>query len=395
MKILFLTPFFPYPIHKNGATVRTYNILKELKKKGIKVDLLSLDDNFIKPEEKLEMEKLVENIILLEKPKINFIKNILRKFSLKPYDVLEIQNSKIESIVKERLKLEYDIVYCDQFAFSEIVYKYNFKRIKSVLSPNDLISLFYKKEATKENKKIKKLKLQYKSFKYKKYERYIFEKFSRIIMVANEDKEVFERETKLLNSNLVVIPNGVDTDYFDKNKIRAAEEKAIVFTGIMNYAPNIRAVLDFIKVSGERLLERDIKFYIVGKNPTKEILDLEKKYNNIEVTGFVEDIREYIAKGSIYICPLKTGTGIKNKLLEAMSMSKFIITTKTTANGINLAKGNKEFIISDDFNEYIKIINDYIDNPNKRKKISEKARECVLKNYSWKLIADRIIEELK
>ncbi len=212
----------------------------------------------------------------------------------------------------------------------------------------------------------------------------VYNKFNSCIVVNNKDKKLLEANISI---PIDVIPNGVDISFFE-NKNDCYDNR-IVFLGDMSTPPNNDAVKYFIdEIYPSVLEENDIKFYIVGRNPSKYIQSLDNN-SNITVTGSVSDVREFLVPGTIFITPMISGTGIKNKILEAMSMNLAVISTSIGISGIDATNG-EDFILADTSHDFKNAIVELIINRNLRDKIANNARIFVKNNYSWKNSTDKL-----
>ncbi len=170
-----------------------------------------------------------------------------------------------------------------------------------------------------------------------KYEKVISEHFQFCAVVSQSEAEIFRRFAP--NGNIMVIPNGVDSQFFHpamfkEQRARSKQHRAIIFTGAMDYFPNIDGVLYFQKEILPLIKKEvpDVKFYIVGNNPAQKIRMMREE-DDIEVTGYVEDVRPYISKASVSVVPLRIGKGIQNKILEAMAMGVPVVATSQALPG--------------------------------------------------------------
>lgn len=188
-----------------------------------------------------------------------------------------------------------------------------------ILFPIDSLSLFTQRRIQKEKQFMKRVAFRFDLFKCMKFESNYYQKYNK---VSDVDSEYVKKLNQ--NINTYFIPNGVDIEFFRKND--EIEHNSLIFTGDMAYGPNEDAALFLIEEIYPLVKkELDIKLYIVGQRPTEKIKKYQSK--DIIITGFVDDIRTYIDKASVYISPLRYGSGIKNKVLEAMSMSKIVMGT--------------------------------------------------------------------
>ncbi len=179
--------------------------------------------------------------------------------------------------------------------------------------------------------------------------------------------------------------NGVDLQYFSPRPVSSgsARQPSLVFTGMMDYWPNIEGVEWFV----ERIFPRirsavpDVRLFIVGNRPTAQVLRLGTT-PGVTVTGFVEDVREYIANASVCVVPLRIARGIQNKLLEAMAMGKAVVSTGEAFEGLRAEKGRDLQVAADEESfagETIGLLRD----AERARRLGACARQCVERHYSW------------
>ena len=160
------------------------------------------------------------------------------------------------------------------------------------------------------------------------YEKRVLMAFDKHIIISSVDKNFIKSGAAENSKEIFVIGNSVP---FDEELITQNEESNLVFVGSMCYAPNIVAVKTFVKSIFPLVLNRipNAKFYIVGSRPVKSICDLASE--NIIVTGFVDDPKDYLRKATVVVVPMYSGAGVQNKILEAMSIGCCVVTTKIAA----------------------------------------------------------------
>ncbi len=154
----------------------------------------------------------------------------------------------------------------------------------------------------------------------------------------------------------------------------------------MDYNPNIDAVKYF--VSEVLPMIPNVKFYIVGTNPSKEVLKLKSK--RVVVTGFVKDPYKYLEQAKIIVAPIRFSGGIQNKVLEAMALGKTVVTTINCARSIS-----NELIIANNPKDMAKKINELLKDEKKRKRLGKKYREIVKKKFTWKKFGSKLLKEMK
>ncbi|MBU0951930.1 MAG: glycosyltransferase, partial [Elusimicrobia bacterium] len=184
-------------------------------------------------------------------------------------------------------------------------------------------------------------------------------------------------------------PIGVDPEYF-KPVFVEDDYPSVIFRGIMNFLPNTDAALYFYK-DILPLVEKEIpeiKYYIVGKCPTEQIRMISNG-RKVVVTGYVEDIRPYIAKASLNVCPMRIGTGMKYKIIEAMALGTPTIAASFACAGIPELKNGENIVIADTPADFAGSVVRLLKDKNLRRQISANGRKVVLENYTWKNIASK------
>jgi len=388
MKILFITQTFPYPPLR-GDNVISYALIKELYNRGNGIYLVSFIYSEEEEDKYLPALKKYCRLIKLAPyaPKKNLLSYILKVFNKYPYGIIQLYSKSMETLIKEVLKENrIDVIHFHGPAMAQYINAAS--NYPKVVVPIDCISeRFYQFYKVSKNP-VKKIHYFLHWKKSVKFERDYYIKFDQCVVVNIYDAKKLQEISPKLELN--VIPNGVDIQYFcPKSKKSVQKEcKSIVFTGAMNYYPNIDAVLFFVREIFPYIRQEipDIKFYIVGRDPDPKIFRLTKTYDNIIVTGFVEDIRPYLLKSSVYIAPLRTGVGIKNKVLEAMATGIPIVGTSLSFSGIEVEHG-KEVLIADEPKEVARLVLSLIKDKNLAETLAYQGRRFVEKNHSWESTA--------
>jgi glycosyltransferase involved in cell wall biosynthesis len=228
----------------------------------------------------------------------------------------------------------------------------------------------------------------YKFFLANRHERTLFRKYNACVVVAERDADVIRKLCPKLDVR--VFPNGTELDYFRPDPNSTVLSHRLIFTGTMDFAPNIDAVLWFCREIFP-LIQRqhsEVTLEIVGRNPTAEISALTQN-TSILVTGFVPDLRPQLAQAALYVCPLRHGSGIKNKVLEAMAMGKAIVTTSEGCSGIG-GKHGHEYLVADNPNEFATAVTSLLGNCRQRQQLAESARCFVEQRFSWERTAEQL-----
>jgi glycosyltransferase involved in cell wall biosynthesis len=165
----------------------------------------------------------------------------------------------------------------------------------------------------------------------------------------------------------------------------------------MNYPPNVEAMVYFIKNILPQIKRKvpDIKLTMAGKKAAPLLKNLAVDNKNITITGFVNDIRPFIGKANVYICPMVSGAGIKNKILEAWAMGKAIVATSLSCQAISEAKHNKNVLISDDPKGFSEFVVKLLKDEKLREKLGRNGRNLVKQKYNWPESAEKILGIIK
>ncbi|MFN3551271.1 MAG: glycosyltransferase family 4 protein [Endomicrobiia bacterium] len=399
MRILIVSHTFPYPPNE-GVKLPLYNLIKEFSKTNevFLISFISEEEKIFVPEIK-KYSKWLELIIFV--PSQNILKRFYNLFfesipyNVKQFFSLEFKE-KLLSLVK---KIDFDIIFFD-FLTTAVYSNFIDRKFYKFLHYHDAMSMLFYRNFLSDKNVLRKI---YWYFQYKKilsFENKFNNMFIRITVVSEKDKQWLVSKSQIKEDKIEVIPNGVDIEYFkvfkEEEILKFKKEynissPSILFRGIMSFRPNIDGCLWFLKNVFPILkkLIPEVKFYIVGPNPTKEIL--KYKSENIIVKGYVDDLRVYIAGCDVNICPMISGSGIKNKILEALSMGKPSVITTIASEGIPELKDKENVLIADKPEEFALGIKLLLENRNLYEKIAFNGRKLIEQNYTWGKIVSKFV----
>jgi glycosyltransferase involved in cell wall biosynthesis len=221
-----------------------------------------------------------------------------------------------------------------------------------------------------------------------------FRLYKSVVFVTEEDAEA----SRQLESNvpIAVIPNGVDVDSLAPAPDTRREAGHIVLTGEMKYPPNVQAAQLLAREVLPRVRERrsDARLSLVGRSPHQEVLDLAD-LDGVEVTGEVPDIRPWLWRAEVYACPMVSGTGIKNKLLEALACACPSVATTLACQGTSV-RDREHLLVADDVEAITRAVLELLDQPDRAARLGTAGRAYVVDNHSWASAArafERLYEE--
>lgn len=216
------------------------------------------------------------------------------------------------------------------------------------------------------------------------YEQKAVSQTAGCVVVSEVDQAFLQQQAP--HQQFYLVPNGVDTDYFAP----AGNESPtphLVFSGAMGWQPNAEAMLTFCRDIFPAVLAQypTTRLTIVGLQPPPAVRQLANQ-PNIQVTDFVPDVRPYIAAATVYIAPLRLGSGTRLKILEALAMSKAVVSTTIGAEGLAVTSG-RELLIADDNQSFASAICRLIASPSLRQQLGQAGRQLVSTRYEWQTMA--------
>lgn len=251
----------------------------------------------------------------------------------------------------------------------------------AIITPYESYSLYLKRQTASGQVNGLLLALQHQIARL--YERFMFAPYARAVVVSEQDR------AELLDINpalsVEVIPNGIDLEYWQPQPIER-EPATLVFTGNYDYAPNRDAALFLARVvlPAVRRIVPQAQLLLVGNAPPPELQALAS--DHIVVTGRVEDMRPYLARATLYACPLRFGAGIKNKVLEALVMGCPVIATPLSADGIAVRDGHD--IVLAPLEQFAERVVNLLNDTSLCAALSVNGRALIAARYDWAQVAD-------
>ncbi len=389
LNILFVSTRNPYP-PDHGHTIRTYNTLKCISK-GNNIYLLA----FVESKEKLNIGplkkfcKTVDFFIIPEDVKKwrFFLSLFFNVFSPLPFVAHKYYRKEMRKKIEQVLtEYKIDIVHLDMLPLARY-----FKVVKAyptVLVDHNVESLRILRWAEIEKNILTKMYMYLQYLKLFKFEKKMCSKFDRCITVSEFDKKALENLCP--NGRFTIIPNGVDTEYFKGNNIKIVPN-SLIWVGGMRSLYNREAVNYFVDeiLSLIQLEIPDVKVTFVGSSPPQKLFEISKINSSIRYTGFVEDVRPYVEEAAVYIAPIRSGSGTKLKILNALSLSKAVVTTSIGAEGIDVTP-NENILIADSPQDFAQKTIELLRNPDIAEKIGKAGRKLIEGKYNWKIICSKM-----
>ena len=390
MKILVISQNSPIP-PIDATRIKVLDLLKRICKSH-EVTLIFFDQAEYESSVLEEYGVTVEEVICIPfKPhrKIDALINIFEKT---PYSFHQYGLGKKE-ILSHAKNTSYDLVHFDGINLAQFVSCFKADTPK-VISPNDCLSLNISRELDLKTDLLRRVYLALQRIKFKYVEKEIYKNFQKCWVMGEVDKQALLSLNPTLD--IEAIPAPVDTDFYcpslrSPDIIEKKRRKVISFLGAMDSPRNIDSLRFFLDkiwplISNMSLIDR---FNVVGSNPTPEVYTMCEVDDLINVTGTVDDIRDYVYDSQVIVCPLTYGTGRKIRVLQSMSMGKPVVTTSVGSENIP-AESGVHFIVADDPLAFAQSVCSLLEDPDMAQEMGERAREFVISNSGIEAVMGKV-----
>lgn len=388
MNILFISTENPFPVD-HGHHLRTYYVLKTLAQES-RVFFIGFtqDNSGLRYQD--ELKKMCESVDIFQlrrhgwRQLILALKNI---FSIDPLIAEKYFDDRAAERIRELIaERDIDIVHIDMLHIA--AYKNAIDSLPCVLTNHNVESVRILRWSNVTKNLLLKayLRLQYK--KLRNFESRICGQFNCCIVVSENDRECLRQMCGDLHFE--IIPNGVDAVYFQPGGTPARPNE-LVWTGSMKGPYNRDAVEYFLAEIWPLIHQKhpEITVNFVGDAPVEQLVRLAEKSVHVKYTGYVDDIRPYVAGAAVFIAPLRSGSGTKIKVLNAMAQAKPVVTTTIGAEGIE-ARDGEEIIIADSPREFAEKTIHLVQHPQEAQQIGLRARKVIEEKYAWSVLEEKI-----
>ncbi len=376
MKLLVVLSRVPYPLEK-GDKLRAYHLVSRLARRH-EVYLFCLSDQRIAAEHVEHLRGICQHIEVVHLPRWRILGRLVAAVvSRLPFQVAyfhqRMAQRRIDAVIDDFAP---DHVFCQLVRTTEYVRHRH--TLPKTLDYMDTLSKGTERRTENAPFYLRFL-LRAETRRLIAYENLMFDLFDHNIIISAQDRDFLYHP---LRDTVAVIPNGVDPSYFTPRE--GDQRYDLVFTGNMNYAPNI----DSVVYLAERVLplvrhERPgTSLLISGVAPSPLVRDLARKDPQITVTGWVKDIRTSYASAKIFCAPMQIGTGLQNKLLEAMAMRMPCITSALANNAVGAPPG-EAILIGDTPEDYAAHILALLKDPAERDRIATNGHGFVRDRFDW------------
>ena len=423
MKILFLSPTVPFPL-TDGGRIRVFNLLKQIAQKS-DVTLLALETQPTDAEGIVQLQQLgVQAHLVLNAstlPRVSFGTLVTAFLKRQPLTVARYNLPAYRQKFRELMATEtFDLVHYEMFHTAQF---HTETRLPGVLSQQNVDSAIWRRLCSETVNPFYKYASWTQQRAFQRYERVMTPKFDMVTCTSDIDAAVFQqhcadysrRSPPPLDNTpakqgqippccplIEIIPNGVDVTHYQPNFAHEAPAH-LIYIGSIDWYPNEDAVSFFADEVLPKIHERikaitpalrghlpppEVKFSIVGGNPSRRVQKLADR-QGIVVTGRVADIKPYFEEATVFVVPLRIGSGTRLKILEALAMGKAIVSTSVGAEGLALRNG-EEIFIADEPTAFADAVTRLLTDALLRRRIGENGRARVERDYDWRSIGAKL-----
>ena len=390
MKILYVIPSFQHPNVKGPH--RHYHFIRELSKNH-QITLLTLVRSAINPEAMQEMTSYVERIFTFDtipdssktngNPRRSAIlsRGKLRKFWKHHTGVQEMKRVFRDLAENE----DFDVVIFHGKSVYPVIDGWN--ELPIVIDFCDATSMrVQSKMKLARNLEQSLLGLRYKQVRH--VEEKMVKKTPYVAFITSRDRDAVLG----VNDGSVIIPNGMDLSYWTRRS-NNPQPNTLIFTGVMSYKPNEDAAIYLIDEILPLLRESisNLEVFVVGRNPSAALLERMEGNPEVKITGFVEDMRDYLEHAAVFVAPVRFASGMQNKIQEALAMEVPVVTTSIVAAGVRSEDGeDPPLYIADGEEEFADCVIRLLNDESERDRLAMEGRRFVERQYDWARSAQKL-----
>ncbi len=397
MHILLLTPQLPYPPHQ-GTTIRNWGLIHHLARRH-QVSLLS----FLEPGQALERaDPLLEVCAQVETVPTPPARSLARRACdtlIRPLPDMALRLASpafAERLVAWLDRAPFDVVHVEGIEMTPYLDRV-LERVPVVILDDHNCEYKLQKSYAQIDARIpRRWPGALYSFiqwqKLRRYEASVCRRAHHVLAVSETDAQALCQIVP--NLDITLIPNGIDADQYTPIYQSTTNAPTLIFTGKMDFRPNVDAVRWFADQIWPlvRAAAPDAHFFVVGQRPHSQLDDLRDD-PSLTLTGWVDDMRPYISQATVYVAPLRMGSGTRLKLLEAMAWGKAIVSTRMGAEGLTQATGDAPALVQvddDDPLAFAGAVIALLQDPERRVRLGRAARAFVETHYDWRVIIPRL-----
>lgn len=394
MKLVWFSHFVPFP-PKGGSLQRSFNLIRQMSK-SYEIQLVALNLLGDSPKNLQlyaeELKRYCDRVEIWDLPypwkgTKWWIESIGSPLFNAPFSCRALFSAHMLARWEQILRdcpgalLHFDSIDLALFAPST-------GGFRKILNHHNCESAMAFRRAENEPNSLKKFYLRLQARKLASLERSICGTFGVNTVVSDSDAALLRANQPAVHT--YVVENGVDAEYFSHSDTKD-EPHSLVFTGSLDWYPNISGMRFFVREVWPRVKSDfpSARLYVAGKNPPEQVLKWMKEDPSITVVPNPEDIRSWLGRGSVFVCPILDGGGTRLKILDAMAMAKPIVSTTIGCEGLRVTDG-ENILVADSPQEFAGKVKLLLENGDLRQKLGRAARTFVEREYSWERIGGQL-----
>lgn len=374
MKILVVLPRFPYPLEK-GDKLRAYHQIRNLAALGHDIYLFCASHVRVLPEHLEALRPFCRDICVVPSPRLVNVKNALRNYlSAKSIQIGYWDSRRVRKAYREfEHRVSPDVIYSQMVRTMPWVSR---SPLPKVMDFQDALSMNTERRM-QQSRGFWHYVFHYEFKMLRSSEYNAFKIFDALTMISDADSEAIPHRK---NGEIMIIPNGVDFDYF--YPITTPKKYDIVFCGNMQYDPNVKAVCYLVRRVMPLVWKQfpNASVLLAGATPKAAVRRLAGP--NVTVSGWVDDIRQCYASSRIFAAPMLTGSGLQNKLLEAMSMRIPCVTTSIANASLHAVDGTS-VLLGDSPETFASALVALLADEQRRDTLADEGHRFVHQHFSW------------
>ncbi|MFZ0063006.1 MAG: glycosyltransferase [Pyrinomonadaceae bacterium] len=390
MDIVWLKTELLHPVDKGGK-IRSYNMLKELKR-SCHITYLTLDDGTADANARdLATEYCHELICIPHRRREKFTAGFYFELMVNltsplPYAIKKYESQAMRREIMTRVAdRRFDVLVCDFLAPAvNVPFGLN---CASVLFQHNVEAMIWKRHYEVQTNAAKKAYLFRQWQKMRAFEAKMCPRFDSVIAVSRGDREMMQQEYGV--ESVYDVPTGVDVAFFLPTGRRKRQPYNLVFTGSMDWLPNEDAIRYFTEQIMPRIKQGipGVTLTVVGRDPYPTLVELSKRDPSIIVTGRVDDVRPFIEEAAVYIVPMRIGGGTRLKIYEAMAMEKPIVSTSIGAEGLPVVTG-QDILLADTPESFAEAVIKLLREESFAAEMGQRAAAKVREKFGWDSVAE-------
>jgi len=385
VNILYICHRFPYPA-KDGSRVRSFNIINHFRQQGHKVWVCSMVRDAVEAQEGHGIKDYCHDYRMAQTNEtVQKLRMVGRLFTPQPSSMGYFYSSQMKQQIETLLaQQDFDLIYVHCSSVAQYV-----TQVKDVPKILDFVDMDSQKWLSFTQFKSFPINLGYwlEGTKLERAERKLSNEFDLCTTITRSECDTLDSFKQAGTSDW--FSNGVDSEYFCPS-VNDYKSHVVSFIGRMDYYPNEQAVSYFCHQILPLLREKMVnaQFIIIGAAPSDAVLKLAE-IDGVTVTGFVDDVRDYVRDSAVMVAPLSIARGTQNKILEAMALGVPVVTSELGARGID-GDPDKDFMVATTPEQYCQLLFNLMSDPQLRQEFAQQGRVRIENNYSWPYVLERL-----